>query len=186
MHLTRHPRPLPAVPGLTVIESPEIPHQLRNNYDLHFPEPSIRSLMAGLERELSQMPTAVATDAFRRTHGAIRAPPDGSAVLQFCAGQRIVGIEFPAKFGGEWGLGWADNVRGAFPTDVVRLEAPGAGEVRKGGGSNLRAVARWRRHPRDKDPGGWLRFDKGEVITGICCEFFPLSIFSCISYGQGC
>lgn len=99
-HLARHPRPLPPVPGLMVIETMDIPPQFRNNYDLHLPHPPIKSLMVGLERELSQMPTAIATEAFRTTHGAIRTPPDGSPILQFCAGQKIVGVEFPSKYGG--------------------------------------------------------------------------------------
>jgi len=56
----------------------------------------------------------------------------------------------------------------------VRLEAPPDREVRRTGGSTaLRAVARWRRHPKDREvkEGGWLRFEKGEVITNISCEF---------------
>ncbi|OIW31677.1 hypothetical protein CONLIGDRAFT_235012 [Coniochaeta ligniaria NRRL 30616] len=170
-HLARHPRPLPPVPGLTVIETAEIPPQFRNNYDLHLPNPPARSLMTGLARELSSMPTAVATDAFRRTQiSTLRALPDPSlAALQFFSGQRVVGLEFPARFNGEWALGWADNARGLFPADCVKMEAPPEREVRKTVGSGLRAVARWRRHPKEKDvkEGGWLRFEKGEVITNI-------------------
>jgi hypothetical protein len=134
--------------------------------------------MAGLARELSSMPTAVATDTFRRTQlSVLRTSPDTSiATLQFFAGQRIVGIEFPARFNGEWALGWADNVRGAFPTDSVKLEAPPEHDVRKTAASRLRAVARWKRHPKEKDvkESGWLRFEKGEVITNISCEL-PIS-----------
>lgn len=130
--------------------------------------------MTGLARELSSMPTAIATDTFRRTQiSSLRTLPDPSlGALQFFAGQRIVGIEFPARFNGEWALGWADNVRGAFPADCVKLEPPPEREVRKTPGSGLRAVARWKRHPRDKEvkEGGWLRFEKGEVITNISCE----------------
>lgn len=172
------------MPGLTVVETPEMPdEQHRNNYDLHFPSPPAVSLMAGLGREVSQRPAAVATEHFRRTAlgGALRAPPppdDGQQqqVLQFLAGQRIVGIEFPARFDGLWAVGWADNVWAAFPADVVRLEPPPPAEIGRGNGgggngSNLRAVARWKRHPKDKDPGGWLKFDKGEVITNISCEY---------------
>lgn len=170
LHLARHPRPLPAVPGLTVIETIDIPAQFRNNYDLHFPHPPIKSLMVGLEKEIAQMPTAIATEAFRTTHGAVRAPPDGSRKLQFCAGQRIVGVEFPSKYGGEWGIGWADNVRAAFPAEVVRLEAPHVDEIRRPGSSNLKAVARWKRHPKERDPGAWLRFNRGEVVTNISCK----------------
>ncbi|KAB5536004.1 hypothetical protein GE09DRAFT_971710 [Coniochaeta sp. 2T2.1] len=185
-HLARHPRPLPPVPGLTVIETPDIPAPFRDNYDLHLPHPPARSLMAGLARELSALPTAVATDSFRRTQlSVLRMPPttDSSSVgvLQFFAGQRIVGVEFPARFNGEWAVGWADNVRGVFPADCVKLEAPseirevmrkmggGGGGGASGSTTGLRAVARWRRHPKDKEAkeGGWLRFEKGEVISHI-------------------
>lgn len=164
-----------------MIETPDIPPQFRDNYDLHFPHPSpARSLMAGLARELSSMPTAVATDAFRRTQLSTlprTLPADalgpGVGPLQFFAGQRVVGIHFPPRLGGEWALGWADNARGAFPADCVRLEPPPEREVRRTPGSGLRAVARWRRHPKDRDvkEGGWLRFEKGEVITNISCEY---------------
>jgi hypothetical protein len=155
---------------LTVIETIDIPAQFRNNYDLHFPHPPIKSLMVGLEKEIAEMPTAIATEAFRITHGAVRAPPDGSRKLQFCAGQRIVGVEFPSRYGGEWAIGWADNVRAAFPAEVVRLEAPHVDEIRRPGSSNLKAVARWKRHPKERDPGAWLRFNRGEVVTNISCK----------------
>jgi hypothetical protein len=177
-HIARHPRPLPSVPGLTVIESAEVPKHYRNNYDLHLPDPPAPSRMIGLARELSSLPAAIATEAFRRTQlSALRTPRDQSvALLQFFAGQRIVGIEFPARFGGEWAVGWADNVRGAFPADCVRLEAPPEQEMRRTAGSGLRAIARWKRHPREKEPkdGGWLRFERDEVITNITCELNTL------------
>ncbi|KAF4470758.1 hypothetical protein FALBO_2330, partial [Fusarium albosuccineum] len=38
-HLARHPRPLPAVPGFTVIEQADMPDRHRNDYDLHFKSP---------------------------------------------------------------------------------------------------------------------------------------------------
>lgn len=134
--------------------------------------------MTGLARELSSMPTAIASEAFRRTQLSVLRTPSSDpsvATLQFFAGQRIVGIEFPARFNGEWALGWVDNVRGAFPVDCVKLEAPSEREVRKTNVSPLRAVARWKRHPKEKEvkEGGWLRFEKGEVISNISCEFLP-------------
>ena len=178
-HLSRHARPLPTVPGLMVIESATMPQSFKNNYDLHFPNPPAKSLMAGLSREIYAMPTAVATETFRSTNGALRAPPTREAVLQFAVGARIVGVEFPPRFHGEWGIGWADNVRAAFPVDCVRIEPPPKTQVRMEQSSSMRAVARWSRKPKDKNKelGDWLRFEKGEIITGIGCTFiFPLPL----------
>ncbi len=177
-HLSRHARPLPTVPGVTVIESATIPQGSKNNYDLHFPNPPAKSLMAGLSREIYAMPTAIATETFRSSNGALRAPPGATRepVLQFAVGARIVGVQFPARFHGEWGIGWADNMRAAFPVDCVRIEPPPKTQVRMEQSSSMRAVARWSRKPKDKNKelGDWLRFEKGEIITGIGCTFlFP-------------
>jgi hypothetical protein len=55
-------------------------------------------------------------------------PPDRAHVLQFAAGQKIVGVEFPARYGGEWAVGWADHARGAFLVEGMRLVPPSRGE----------------------------------------------------------
>ncbi|KAJ2986704.1 hypothetical protein NUW58_g4899 [Xylaria curta] len=59
-HMTRHPRPLPKIPGITVIEEPELPPQVKDNFDLHFPHPPTESVMVGLTREVARLPAAVA------------------------------------------------------------------------------------------------------------------------------
>jgi hypothetical protein len=154
---------------LTVVEGPEIPHNLRNNYDLHFPNPPIRSLTADAGQEIYNLPTATAIETLRSIHGTMRAPPDYVPVLQFAAGAKIVGVEFPTKYGGEWCSGWADNVKAVFPADYVRLEPP---VLRMQGTTNRSAVARWKWSPKEKkDQIDWLRFDKGDVITNINCKF---------------
>ena len=58
------------------------------------------------------------------TQAGLRMPPDRAHVLQFAAGQKIVGVEFPARYGGEWAVGWADHARGAFLVEGVRLVPP--------------------------------------------------------------
>ncbi|KAK3323942.1 hypothetical protein B0T19DRAFT_443394 [Cercophora scortea] len=175
-HLARHPRPLPNVPGLTVIETPQIPPQFMNNYDLHFPSAPTSSLMTeSLRREIRGMPTAIATESFRQIHGTLRAPLQGVTMLQFAVGARIVGVEFPEKYGGLWGVGWADNVKAAFPMDCIRIVPPPKSEIRVLPLSKISATARWKRSPKDKENSGsvddssnhWLKFDKGEVITNI-------------------
>ncbi|KAK0636925.1 hypothetical protein B0T17DRAFT_596321 [Bombardia bombarda] len=198
-HLARHPRPLPRVPGLIVIEeAAEIPREFRNNYDLHFARPQVPSAMpitaAGQgSSTLWAMPRAVATDSTRQTHGVLRAPADRAMVLQFAKGARIIIDEFPARYNGEWAVGWADNVRAVFPLDCVRILPPDRSEVTipqiaTGAASSLTAVARWKRSPpkeregKEESAGGggggggggaatpWLKFDKGEAITTISCK----------------
>lgn len=118
-------------------------------------------------------------------------PPDRAKVLQLAAGQKIVGVEFPARYGGEWAVGWADHGRGAFPVEVGRLILPlsrGSEAGRVEGKGGLWAVTRWASPKtgfgdgegngrRGKGKKGdeteevrWLRFGEGEVITDISCE----------------
>ncbi|KAI0817320.1 hypothetical protein GGR55DRAFT_684997 [Xylaria sp. FL0064] len=164
-HMARHPRPLPKVAGITVIEEPELPPQLKDNFDLHFPHSPTESVMVGIAREVARLPAAIATDTKKISHGAMRLPPDRQAALHFCVGARIVGIEFPAKYEGKWALGWHDGVRAAFEADAVQLEAPPKAEVKMQATSSVQAVARWKWHQKGDDR--WLKFDKGDVIKNI-------------------
>jgi hypothetical protein len=117
----------------------------------------------------------MAIESVRAINNSMRFPPGSTAKdtrntpLQFAVGAHIVGIEFPAMWGGEWAIGWADNVRGSFRVSDVVLEPPGKADIRSGP-SNMQAMTRWKRTPKEKDTGDWLKFDKNEVITGITCE----------------
>ncbi|KAK3352973.1 hypothetical protein B0T25DRAFT_453373 [Lasiosphaeria hispida] len=192
-HLSRHPRPLPPVPGLTVIDGPVVPPAYQNNYDLHFASPPARGPTADLTAQLALLPTAVTSDTIRQGPQGMRAAPDRAPVLQFAPGAKIVGIEFPPSYGGEWAMGWADGVRAAFPLDAVRLRAPREGGVvarmQAASGSSARtAVARWKRNPKEAPKetlgsrealvaeGQWLKFGKGESVTGIS---FPYHEYWC-------
>ncbi|KAK3369090.1 hypothetical protein B0T24DRAFT_352657 [Lasiosphaeria ovina] len=183
-HLARHPRPLPVIPGLVVIGGASeevvqaVPLEHRGNNDLHFTAPPVRSVMTGIAQEVGMLPAAIATAEVRPMHGSMRSAPDRQPVHRFMPGARIVGIEFPTRYKGEWGVGWADNIRAALPMDSVRLlRPPDRAEVRVQSTSNFTAVARWKRAPKDKDGGAasaregtvreWLKFDKGETITSI-------------------
>lgn len=168
-HLARHPRPLPRVQGIIVAEGKEIHPALRDNYDVWFPNPPAPSATASLAAELLKLPTGTAIEAFRPLNGLFRLAPDSARPLQFAAKARIVGIEFPAKYTGEWAMAWADNERGPIPMYAVRLDPPPRAQIKKQGASSLSAVARWRWHPNDKVSGDWLRFSKGDVITNIGC-----------------
>ncbi|KAI0008582.1 hypothetical protein F4779DRAFT_618460 [Xylariaceae sp. FL0662B] len=164
-HMARHPRPLPAVAGITVIEEPERPQEVKNNFDLHFPHPPVESVMTGISKEISRLPSAIATETRKTQNGVMRTPPDRTPVLQFAIGARIVGIEFPAKYEGKWGIGWHDGVRAAFESESVQIDAPPKTEIKMQGTSNVQAIARWKWHQKGDER--WLKFDKGDVIKNI-------------------
>ncbi|RYP91829.1 hypothetical protein DL770_002085 [Monosporascus sp. CRB-9-2] len=163
---SRHPRPLPSVAGLTVIEGPDMPPQSKDNFDLFFPNPPVQSIMTGIMPEISRLPTAMTTETRKFQNGIMRTPLDRAPVLHFAVGAKIVGIEFPAKYDGKWALGWHDGVRAAFEADTVLLDTPPKGEIRMQGTSSLQAIARWKWNQKGGDEK-WLKFDKGDVIKNI-------------------
>jgi hypothetical protein len=168
-HMARHPRPLPAVPGLTVVEGAEVPENLKENFDIHFSNPARQSVMSGIAPEIGRLPSAIAVETRRSVNGIIRLPPDRAGILQFAVGAKIVGVEFPTRYDGKWAIGWHDGVRGAFDAESVRLEAPPRTEVKMQGTSSLQATARWKWS--QKGEGNWIKFEKGDVIKNISCEF---------------
>lgn len=171
-HLARHPRPLPAVPGITVVEEIQMPLHFRNNFDLHFRSSPAPSPLAGKSLELAQLPTAMATQTVKRMYG-MRLLSDNTAAFELANGARISGVEFPAKYGGEWIMGWHEGNYGSAPLDVLKLEPPPKSEIRMGTTSNISAVAKWKFAPKSKDGGDWLKFDQGERITNIGCRSPP-------------
>ncbi|KAI0593852.1 hypothetical protein F4775DRAFT_607034 [Biscogniauxia sp. FL1348] len=168
-HMARHPRPLPEVPGLTVVEEPEIPPNIKDNFDLHFPHPPVQSVMTGISQEIARLPMAVATESRKNSNGIMRTPPDRTAVLHFAVGAKIVGVEFPAKYEGKWAIGWHDGVRAAFEVESVQIDAPPKGQVKMQGTSNVQAVARWKWNQKGDDR--WLKFDKGDIIKNIAWAY---------------
>ncbi|CAJ2512329.1 Uu.00g053440.m01.CDS01 [Anthostomella pinea] len=168
-HMARHPRPLPDIAGVTILKEPELTPNARHNFDLHFPHPSVQSVMTGLSREIARLPTAVATETRKTQNGVMRTPPDRTPVLHFALGAKIVGIEFPLKYEGKWGIGWHDGLRAAFEVDAVQIDAPPKGEVKMQGTSNVQAVARWKWSQKGDEQ--WLKFDKGDVIKNIAWAY---------------
>ncbi|KAL2754047.1 hypothetical protein ACRALDRAFT_2028557 [Sodiomyces alcalophilus JCM 7366] len=169
-HLSRHPQPLPEVPGVTVLYGKVGQgHHLEEDYDLHFPDPPAATPMP--ETSFSTLPTATAVKAHVRKRGEIKplTDPDGSEdILQFLPGARIVGIEFPAKWGGSWCMGWHDGVRGAFPFKLVEIEPPKPGDVSYNANSSVSVKARWKWSPKlNKDEAPWLPLDKGDTIRSV-------------------
>ena len=171
-HLARHPRPLPSVPGVRVIEDAEVPLGYANDFDVHFRVPAVAHPVIAHAAEKMNTPTGVGRETARRLNGQ-RLLPDRSVAHEFAQGARITGITWPQQHKGEWLFGWHDGVFASVPTDLVRLEPPPQNEMKIRGNSMIRAKAKWKFAPKDK--GDWLSFNKDEIITNITCEFFRFS-----------
>lgn len=167
-HLARHPRPLPDVPGFVVVDHPEMPDELKNNYDIHFKSPVEAHPAAEKAQEMAVMPTGSAKDNARRMYGQ-RLLFDRTPALELMQGARITGIEWMPEYHGEWAFAWHDGIRATIPTDLIRLDAPPSPNIKLGGTSHVRAMARWKFNPKEKG-SDWLKFDKGEIITNIGCK----------------
>lgn len=125
-------------------------------------------------RDLSALPTATVIQTYRKMlNTTMKRPPDAYKTVAFALGAKLLGIEFPDRYNGEWCVGYSDHEWGVFPSDTIRLDTPRQSDIRMQGSSNLKAVARWKWSPKEKERGDWLRFEKGEVITGIGCKFIP-------------
>ncbi|KAI0020958.1 hypothetical protein F4780DRAFT_305804 [Xylariomycetidae sp. FL0641] len=164
-HMARHTHPLPQISGVTVVEEPELPPDLAYSFDLHFARPPLQSVMAGIAREVSRLPVAVALETRKVQHGIMRSPPDRTPSLHFAIGARIVGIEFPAKYEGKWAMGWHDGLRGAFEVDSVQFGPPPKGEVKMQGTSHMQAAVRWKWNQKGDEK--WLKLDKGDMVKNI-------------------
>ncbi|RYP18027.1 hypothetical protein DL765_004143 [Monosporascus sp. GIB2] len=169
-HLKRHPQPLPEVAGVTVLYGKvDKDDPLIEDYDLHFPNPPVPSPYPD-ETALARLSTATTLKNHERRYGSRPlTDPDGNkdGVLQFLAGSRIVGIEFPERWKGKWCTGWQEGVRGSFPANLVALEPPESAPEMSNSG--LAATTRWAWDKRDfKDQNaGWLSFGSNETIFHI-------------------
>lgn len=172
-HLARHPRPLPEVPGIVVVDQAEIPPELHNDYDLHFKQPPVEHPVLEHEEEISTLPTAYTREPTRRMYGQ-RLLGDKTPALEMVTGAHVTGLTWPAKYMGEWAFGWHDGIYASVPTDAIKLEPPPVREIKLGGTSNVRAKAQWKFSHKDsgKDKTNWLKFDKNDVITNISCKLF--------------
>lgn len=169
-HLARHPRPLPAVPGFTVIEEAEVPDRHGNDYDLHFRNPAETHPAVDKADEICSRPTGTSKEAARRMYGQ-RLLHDRTPALEMVQGARVAGIEWPAKYQGEWCMGYHDGVYASVPFEVLRLDPPSPENIRMDATSPAQVTARWRFNVKDKTKGDWLKFEKDEVITDISCKF---------------
>ncbi|KAK4642874.1 hypothetical protein QC761_607660 [Podospora bellae-mahoneyi] len=167
-HLSRHPQPLPQIPGVNVCYGPE-PEQ--PDFDLHLPDGPVPVPMPD---NVTRLATAIAIkDHFRRHgRGKLEKPPryDGE-MLEFMEGARIMGVMFPEKWEGKWCLGRHDGMFGAFPSKVIELRAPQESEVPVRGESGMIVTTRWKWTPPKSGGVAWVAFGKGEVITNVQCLY---------------
>ncbi|KAI9171064.1 hypothetical protein HJFPF1_00543 [Paramyrothecium foliicola] len=165
-HLSWHTRPLPPVPGFTVVDTAEVPPEHHNDYDVHFINPPVPHPVLEEAIDLSTSPVGVAREPVRKLVGQ-RLLPDHTRAHELATGARVTGLTWPEKYGGEWCLGWHDGVHASVPTESLVLESPPSHEIKMGGMSNMRAKVRWRFPVNNKDKGDWLALSKGDTITNI-------------------
>jgi len=173
-HLAKHPRPLPAVAGISTIYGPQPPTML--DFDIHFtiPEPASPSQYSMIEiaPKVATRPSAHAiTTHHPKSTGRSARDPEGNPTLNFAAGARIVGITFPDRFHGQWCVGYHDGDRGSFPANTIVLEMPTNADRLMNAQSSLIAYSKWEFKPKEAKDGGWLRFSKGERISNIGYAF---------------
>ncbi|KAG5934778.1 hypothetical protein E4U59_005997 [Claviceps monticola] len=167
-HLTRHPRPLPQISGVAVVEGDSMPAHLRNDYDIQFLRPPEAHVPQLNRSQIYGRATGVAQDQSRKLFGQ-RLLFDRSPALELCHGAKVVGIEWPEKYNGEWIFAWHDGVHASAPADIIKLDTPPSEDIMMFGASLIRAKTRWKFHQKekDKDQSLWLKFDKNEAITNI-------------------
>ncbi|KAG5980477.1 hypothetical protein E4U55_003990 [Claviceps digitariae] len=167
-HLARHPRPLPQIAGIAVVDGENMPAHLRNDYDIQFLKPPEAHPAQLNLSQISHRATGTAQEQSRKLFGQ-RLLYDRSPALELCHGAKLVGIEWLEKFNGEWVFAWHDGIYASAPADIIKLDAPPPEDIRMVTSSLLRAKSRWKFHQKekDKDQSLWLKFDKNEAITNI-------------------
>ncbi|KAH7017360.1 hypothetical protein EDB80DRAFT_282552 [Ilyonectria destructans] len=165
-HLARHPRPLPDIPGLIVVDQETVPDHLHNDYDLHFKTPAEAHPVIEKGDELALMPTGTAREVARRMYGQ-RLLLDKTPALEMAQGANVIGITWPEKYVGEWAFGWHDGNFASLPTEILKLDPPPDSEVQLAGTSQLQVTTKWKFSVKDKKGTDWLKFDKDETLSNV-------------------
>ncbi|KAI1453126.1 hypothetical protein F4805DRAFT_386893 [Annulohypoxylon moriforme] len=167
-HLSRHPQPLPEIPGLVILygdvykDNPNA-----EDYDLHFQNPPVASILPDAA-SLAKLPSAIAVKSHVKRYGRDLTDPDGNSdqVLKFLEGARVVGIEFPEKWKGKWCTGWHDGQWGSFVAKHVALEPPAQAPGPSTSADGMFVTTRWKWEAKDAS-NGWLSLDKDETLSNV-------------------
>ncbi|KAI0892517.1 hypothetical protein F4806DRAFT_233136 [Annulohypoxylon nitens] len=167
-HLSRHPQPLPEIPGVVILYGDvykDNPHA--EDYDLHFQNPPVASILPDAA-SLAKLPSGVAVKSHVKRYGRDLTDPDGNSeqVLKFLEGARIVGIEFPEKWKGKWCTGWHDGQWGSFVAKHVVLELPAQTPGPSTSADGMFVTTRWKWEVKDTT-NGWLPLDKDETLSNV-------------------
>ncbi|KAF7544694.1 hypothetical protein G7Z17_g9744 [Cylindrodendrum hubeiense] len=165
-HLARHPRPLPEIPGLIVVDEEKVPEKYHNDYDLHFKNPTEAHPVLEKKDELVYMPTGTSREVARRMYGQ-RLLLDKTPALEMAQGAKVVGVSWPEKYVGEWAFGWHDGIFASLPSEILKLDPPPDNEIQLAGTSQLQVTTRWKFNPKDKKGTSWLKFDKDETLSNV-------------------
>ncbi|KAG6012053.1 hypothetical protein E4U54_007754 [Claviceps lovelessii] len=171
LHLSRHPRPLPSVPGITVVYGIEVPYHLRNNYDLHFHVPSKMHPMHEAGTEIDGRPTGIAIKETRKADSQRKlGERDRPEELQLAIGAQITGIKWPPQYKGRKIFAWHDGNFASVPSENIILIPPENTSLSKSMRSQISGKAKWKFSMKSSKELPWLKFDKGDTITNIGWE----------------
>ena len=171
-HVSRHVRPLPVVSGISVIYGSNVPSHLAHNYDLHFKAPTNATPIPNGSTEEVSRPTGVVMKELRRDETPrIIANRNRTEQLQVAIGAKVTGIIWPPQYNGRKIFAWHNGTFASVPSNLVILTAPMSDTLVNVGGNSARATAKWKFSPKC-DKTTWLKFDKGDEITNIGCEYF--------------
>ena len=190
-HISHHPRPLSKVDGIVVVEGPEMPAHLRNDYDVHLIKPKEPYPMDMYLGRIARLPKGVAKATSRSIYGQRRLF-DGSPSHEICQGATVTGITWPDKYHGEWMFAWHDGAFAAVPSDIITLISPPYVSSLRDSSSSLTAQARWDFTQLSRVKGDmkknslWLSFKTNDLIHNITCECLPcapwtrLTMYRCV------
>lgn len=168
LHLSRHPRPLPLVRGITVVYGIDVPSNLRNNHDLHFKMPPKTHPVHRESAEIAGRPTGIAIKEMRKVEPQRNlVERDRPEELQLAIGARIAGIKWPPQYKGRKIFAWHDGVFASVPSDNIMLLPPENASLFKAVTSQISGRAKWKFSVKSRKDSPWLKFDKGDTITNI-------------------
>ncbi|KAG5974341.1 hypothetical protein E4U55_008230 [Claviceps digitariae] len=171
VHLSRHPRPLPPVAGITVVYGIEVPYDLRNNYDLHFPMPPKMHPMHEASTEVDGRPTGIALKEMKKVDPQRKlGERDRPEELQLAIGAQITGIKWPPQYKGRKIFAWHDGNFASVPSENIMLIPPQNTRLSKSVRSYTSGKAKWKFSMKSTKELPWLKFDKGDTITNIGWE----------------